>query len=351
MVFCLAFLRGGFLVALSVFNVIRSLPGAIGMYALSLGIEKIDEVLPSPVYALLSGLNASTVGIIALSAVQLARKAITDPLTRLLVLSSACAGLCYNALWYFPTLIAIGGCATVVWDHWLRGRVGRIVARTRRSSREQPVTVDEEAEAIPMDTIPTQSAPSVKSNGSQRVEDATTTPELARNDRSVPTPAVDLLEHKVPVKLGLLIIAGFFAIFTTLMVLRGTLRSPPLPLELFMNMFLAGTIIFGGGPVVIPLLREYVVQPGWVSPRDFLIGLAIIQAFPGPNFNFAVYLGALALRSTNMPRGVSLGSDPWWVVVAASVYVGVDSFGVPTALGIMGGGVMGLAWYGAVGRK
>jgi len=58
-------------------------------------------------------------------------------------------------------------------------------------------------------------------------------------------------------------------------------------------MYLAGTIIFGGGPVVIPLLREYIVAEGWVSPRDFLIGLALIQAFPGPNFNFAVFLGSL----------------------------------------------------------
>jgi chromate transport protein ChrA len=49
-------------------------------------------------------------------------------------------------------------------------------------------------------------------------------------------------------------------------------------------MYLAGTIIFGGGPVVIPLLRSYVVDPGWVCSRDFLLGLAIIQAFPGPNF-------------------------------------------------------------------
>lgn len=66
-------------------------------------------------------------------------------------------------------------------------------------------------------------------------------------------------------------------------------------------MYLAGTIIFGGGPVVIPLLRSYVVDPGWVSSRDFLIGLAIIQALPGPNFNFAVYLGALALQSSSYP--------------------------------------------------
>lgn len=46
---------------------------------------------------------------------------------------------------------------------------------------------------------------------------------------------------------------------------------------------------------MIPLLRQYTVQPGWVESRDFLLGFAILQAFPGPNFNFAVYLGVLAL--------------------------------------------------------
>lgn len=85
------------------------------------------------------------------------------------------------------------------------------------------------------------------------------------------------------------------------MVVRGTIPNRTLPFDLFSNMYLAGTIIFGGGPVVIPLLRSYVVDPGWVSPRDFLLGLAIIQAFPGPNFNFSVYLGALALASTGTP--------------------------------------------------
>lgn len=74
-------------------------------------------------------------------------------------------------------------------------------------------------------------------------------------------------------------------------------------------MYLAGTIIFGGGPVVIPLLRSYVVEPGWVSSRNFLIGLAIIQAFPGPNFNFAVFLGALVLQKSRFPTifGAFLG--------------------------------------------
>lgn len=200
------------------------------------------------------------------------------------------------------------------------------------------------------------------------------------------------------------------------MVLRGTLKAPPLAFSLFTNMYLAGTIIFGGGPVVIPLLRTYVVDPGWVSPRNFLLGLALIQAFPGPNFNFAVYLGALTLAPTHVVgaligfvgiffpgltlavgfqsiwralrsrpwvtsvlrgvnagavglvftavyrlweigyltveenKGISLAKEPWWVVVAATTYTGVEWFKIPPAVAILAGGVMGLAWFGAVGR-
>ncbi|EWY79357.1 hypothetical protein FOYG_17490 [Fusarium oxysporum NRRL 32931] len=94
-------------------------------------------------------------------------------------------------------------------------------------------------------------------------------------------------------KFGVLLIVLFLLSFIVVMVLRGTLPHKSRLYSLFSNMYLAGTIIFGGGPVVIPLLREYIVAENWVSPRDFLIGLALIQAFPGPNFNFAVYLGSL----------------------------------------------------------
>jgi hypothetical protein len=87
------------------------------MYALSLGVQRIDNTLPAAVYALLSGLNASTVGIIALAAVQLAEKAVRDKLSRLLVFG-ACAGLCYSALWYFPLLMVVGGFVTTAWDGW-----------------------------------------------------------------------------------------------------------------------------------------------------------------------------------------------------------------------------------------
>ena len=182
------------------------------MYGLALGIEKVDQDLPAPVYALLSGLNASTVGVIALAAVQLARKAITDRLTRLLVLLGACAGLCYNALWYFPTIIIIGGVITVAWDHWLRAQVGRVASRVRHSSEANSPSRLEESEAIPIDNLRPEA-----SGTSRRLVHPTTEISHSQNEQPTNPTVVDHGAHKIPLKIGLLVIASVF----------GTLALPP----------------------------------------------------------------------------------------------------------------------------
>ncbi|KAK7425740.1 hypothetical protein QQZ08_007839 [Neonectria magnoliae] len=296
--YCINLIHDGFLSAVLGFF-IWSLPGAIGMYGLSIGVSTIGETLPRQVYALLSGLNASTVGIIVLAAVQLSEKAITDRITRILVFLSAAAGLMYNALWYFPLLMALAGLATVVHDYrWLHGPVSKGLALVRRRRAVEEETAIEMPTREPVVAGPStevqDSSASRKSNGSvretQRATVEGTEPSTQDEPRVIPP---DRRLNTMSWKLGIAIIAGFFASFLLVMVLRGTLPDLPLLYSLFANMYLAGTIIFGGGPVVIPLLREYIVTEGWVSPRDFLIGLALIQAFPGPNFNFAVYLGSL----------------------------------------------------------
>lgn len=70
------------------------------MYALAVGVRKIGSTLPAPAYALLSGLNAATVGIIALAAVRLSQRAISDKITRLLVYLCGGVGMLYSALWF-----------------------------------------------------------------------------------------------------------------------------------------------------------------------------------------------------------------------------------------------------------
>ncbi len=64
-------------------------------------------------------------------------------------------------------------------------------------------------------------------------------------------------------------------------------------LNLFAAFYRAGSLVFGGGHVVLPLLQASVVPPGWVSNEAFLAGYGAAQALPGPLFTFAAYLGAI----------------------------------------------------------
>jgi chromate transporter len=69
------------------------------------------------------------------------------------------------------------------------------------------------------------------------------------------------------------------------------LRQAP-AFELFHAFYRSGALVFGGGHVVLPLLREQTVAAGWVADDVFLAGYGAAQALPGPLFSFAAYLGA-----------------------------------------------------------
>jgi chromate transporter len=68
----------------------------------------------------------------------------------------------------------------------------------------------------------------------------------------------------------------------------------------------SGSLVFGGGHVVLPLLDEALVQPGWVSEQEFLAGYGLAQAMPGPLFSFSAYLGAIQDPSPNGVAGAAL---------------------------------------------
>ena len=63
-------------------------------------------------------------------------------------------------------------------------------------------------------------------------------------------------------------------------------------LQIFQSMYLTGSLIFGGGQVVLPMLQDLVV-PAWMTKSQFLQGLGLTQSMPGPLFNFSAYLGAV----------------------------------------------------------
>ncbi len=62
---------------------------------------------------------------------------------------------------------------------------------------------------------------------------------------------------------------------------------------LFDSFYRTGSLVFGGGHVVLPLLRNEVVPPGWVSDDVFLAGYGAAQAVPGPLFTFSAFLGTV----------------------------------------------------------
>lgn len=98
----------------------------------------------------------------------------------------------------------------------------------------------------------------------------------------------------------------------------------------FEAFYRAGALVFGGGHVVLPLLEETVVAPGWMSRDVFLTGYGAAQAVPGPMFSIAAFLGASLPGAAGGVAGASLalvaiflpgmllvaGVLPWWQAVA-----------------------------------
>jgi chromate transporter len=98
------------------------------------------------------------------------------------------------------------------------------------------------------------------------------------------------LPHAVSRRAAISAIALFFVILFGLPVLAASI--PNQGLRLFDAFYRAGSLVFGGGHVVLPLLQASVVPPGWVTNDVFLAGYGAAQALPGPLFTFSAYLGA-----------------------------------------------------------
>ncbi len=109
----------------------------------------------------------------------------------------------------------------------------------------------------------------------------------------------------VPVsrQVGIAALIVFFALLAGLPLLRNLGTG----VALFEAFYRSGALVFGGGHVVLPLLREAFVTPGWVSDDAFLAGYGAAQAVPGPLFTFAAYLGAVADPSPHGVPGALLG--------------------------------------------
>jgi chromate transporter len=113
----------------------------------------------------------------------------------------------------------------------------------------------------------------------------------------------------LPVPITRRVGAGALAAFSALLTVPALL-TPLIPrsgLELFNAFYRSGALVFGGGHVVLPLLRQAFVAPGWITDDAFLAGYGAAQAVPGPLFTFAAYLGAVVNRTPHGLAGAALG--------------------------------------------
>jgi chromate transporter len=139
------------------------------------------------------------------------------------------------------------------------------------------------------------------------------------------------LQMHVPISRRLA--TGAWVLFVGLLVGLPLLRhvAPSHPLAVFDSFFRVGSLVFGGGHVVLPLIQAEVVPPGWVTNEQFVAGYGAAQAVPGPLFTFAAYLGAamhpwpngwagaaLALSAIFLPSFLLIiGGLPLWNLLRA----------------------------------
>jgi chromate transporter len=112
----------------------------------------------------------------------------------------------------------------------------------------------------------------------------------------------------MPLKVGRTAGAVFLALFFVLLLGLPLLAAavPSHAIAMFEAFYRAGSLVFGGGHVVLPLLQASVVPPGWIGNDAFLAGYGAAQAVPGPLFTFAAYLGAVMGPQPNGWSGAAL---------------------------------------------
>lgn len=116
--------------------------------------------------------------------------------------------------------------------------------------------------------------------------------------------ALSHMRFPIGKKLGIAAWIVFFTLLVGLPFLRQI--QPSHALEVFDSFFRVGSLVFGGGHVVLPLLQTEVVGPGWVTNEQFVAGYGATQAVPGPLFTFSAYLGAVMAVEPNGWTGAML---------------------------------------------
>ena len=239
--------RAGSLGALAAFTGF-TLPSALLMIAAGYGVLALD---PARFGGVLAGLKAAAVAVVAQAVWHMGRSLCPDRtrLTLALLTAATLALLPFALL--PPLLIALGGLFGCWWF--------------RQQGREQ---VDAALESQPARPLPGDDEPATE-----------------------PAEPAGLTVRGVHPRIARYCLTAFFSLLVGLPMIAlefdsGWLRQ-------FDSFYRAGSLVFGGGHVVLPLLDRETVGGGMVDPSAFVAGYGLAQAVPGPLFSFAGYLGTV----------------------------------------------------------
>jgi chromate transporter len=271
-----------------------TLPSALALIALALGLAQAGDALPAGV---LHGLNLAAVAVVAQAVWGMARALCQGAVRATLMVAAAVAVLWLPGLAMQFAVLA-GAAAVGLW-------------RLRPQAAPDLTAVTGLSAAIP-------GAPGAADPGDLRV------------------PA--------SMRTAVVCLAIFMALLLVLPLAASLLRDPAL--AQFDAFYRAGALVFGGGHVVLPLLEAEVVASAWVPEEVFLAGYGVAQAVPGPLFTFAAFLGAsmstgptgwagglLCLVAVFLPGLLLvLGTLPFWAVLRRQVAAQAALAGVNAAV-------------------
>lgn len=129
------------------------------------------------------------------------------------------------------------------------------------------------------------------------------------------------ISKKLAVSAGLALLIGFFGIpslahLSDVLQQQGMKMGGLALIQPINTLFQTGSLVFGGGHVVLPLLEPSMVDKGWVSLERFVSGYGAAQAIPGPLFAFSAYLAYIMSF-----EGLFAGIVPAWVLVFACLLI------------------------------
>jgi chromate transporter len=165
-------------------------------------------------------------------------------------------------------------------------------------------------------------------------------------------------------KLALVVLAAFFVLLIALPLIADSTGREEI--DVFENFYRSGSLVFGGGHVVLPLLQAETVGSGYIDNDQFVAGYGATQAVPGPLFTFASYLGAamgddglfgqkwiaglIALGAIFLPSFLLVwGVLPFWTRLSSSNRVRGAVAGVNAAVvGLLLSALYNPIWTGSV---